>query len=198
VTITVVTCTSSQHHRGLDRQRPGQGHALALAAGELRRQAVAEVLQVHQLEQLVHLGLDLGLGALADLEAEGHVAPHREVLERGVVLEDEAHVALLRRQAGGVLAGDLHHSLVGDLEAGDDPQQGGLAAAARPQQGGQGPGRDVHRDVVEGNELAEALRDVLGFDGHQEPSSLGSSSGRSRLVRTSDTMAMTASETEMA
>ncbi len=42
-----------QQHLRLDRQGPGQGHALALAAGELGRQAVGELLEVHQLEQLV-------------------------------------------------------------------------------------------------------------------------------------------------
>ena len=38
---------------GLDGQGPGQGHALALAARELRRVALAEVGQADQLEQLV-------------------------------------------------------------------------------------------------------------------------------------------------
>ena len=33
-----------QQHRGLDRQRPGQRHALPLAAGELRGQPVGELL----------------------------------------------------------------------------------------------------------------------------------------------------------
>ena len=42
-----------QQHLGLDGQRPGQGHALALAARELRGVALAEVGQAHQLEQLV-------------------------------------------------------------------------------------------------------------------------------------------------
>ena len=87
-----------QQHLGLDGQGAGQGHALALAARELGRVALAEVGQAHQLEQLVHPGLDLGLGAVADLEAEGHVAPHREVAERRVVLEAEADAAAARRR----------------------------------------------------------------------------------------------------
>ena len=42
-----------QQHLGLDRQRAGERHALALAARELRRVAVGEAAQVHELEQLV-------------------------------------------------------------------------------------------------------------------------------------------------
>ena len=45
-----------QQHRRLDRQRPGEGHALALAARQLRRQPVGELLEVHELEQLVRPG----------------------------------------------------------------------------------------------------------------------------------------------
>jgi hypothetical protein len=58
------------------------------------------------------------------------------VLERGVVLEDEPDLAALRRQAGGVLAVDLDRAGICTLQAADDPQQGGLAAAARAEQGG--------------------------------------------------------------
>jgi len=39
------------------------------------------------------------------------------------VLEDEADVALLRRQSGGVHSLDLDRSAVGNFKAGDDPQQ---------------------------------------------------------------------------
>ena len=49
-----------EQHLGLDRERAGQAHALALAAGELRRIALGEALQLHELEQLVHARLDLG------------------------------------------------------------------------------------------------------------------------------------------
>ena len=55
----------------------------------------------------VDAAADLRLRHLADLEPEGHVAPHREVLERGVVLEHEADVAPLGEQVGGVGALDL-------------------------------------------------------------------------------------------
>ena len=53
-----------QQHLGLHRQRAGQRHALALAAGELRGVAVGEALQVHELEQLVHPLLISAFGRL--------------------------------------------------------------------------------------------------------------------------------------
>ena len=60
------------------------------------RARVNELLEVDQLQQLVHACLDLRLRPLADLQAEGDVAEHRHVLERGVVLEHEPDAAVLR------------------------------------------------------------------------------------------------------
>ena len=37
-----------QQHAGLDGQRPRQRHPLPLAAGELRREAVAQPLELHR------------------------------------------------------------------------------------------------------------------------------------------------------
>jgi hypothetical protein len=52
-----------QQHAGLHGERRGQRHALALAAGQLRRVAVREAVEVHEPEQLVHARLDLVLRA---------------------------------------------------------------------------------------------------------------------------------------
>ena len=96
-----------QQDLGLDGQRAGERHALALAAGELGRVARLVAVEADDLQQLVDLRRDLGLRPLADAQAEGDVVAHGHVLERGVVLEDEADAALLRRHAGRVAAGDL-------------------------------------------------------------------------------------------
>ena len=97
-----------QQHLRLDRQRAGERHPLALAAGQLRRVAVRPAGQVHQREQLVDALLDLGLRRLADLQPEADVVAHAHVLERGVVLEDEADAAVLRLQAGHLAAVEQH------------------------------------------------------------------------------------------
>ena len=62
-----------QQHLGLDGERASQRHPLALAARELRRVAVAEPLEVHEPDQLLHPLVDLLLRALADAQAEGDV-----------------------------------------------------------------------------------------------------------------------------
>jgi hypothetical protein len=43
-----------QQHLGFDGERAGKGHALALAAGKLRRAAAGELLQVDQAQQLLY------------------------------------------------------------------------------------------------------------------------------------------------
>ena len=147
-----------------------------------------------EFEQLADASRDLVLGPLADLEAEGHVAVHAHVLERGVVLEHETHVAALRREPGGIGAGDLDHPRVGLLEPGDDAQQGRLAAAARAEQSGQRPRRNIDGHVLERDEVAETLRHVARGDGHQASSSLG----RSTFITTRITTAMNARTNEAA
>ncbi len=134
---------------------------------------------------------DLSFRSLADLESEGDVAAHRHVFERCIVLEDEADVALLRRQRRRVFAGDLDRSAVGLLETGDDAQQGRLATATGAEQCGQRTGRDVDGDIVQGDEVAETLDDVVDADAHQL-----CSSGRRTLITMRVKMATIASVTE--
>ena len=86
------------------------------------------------------------------------------MLERCVVLEDEADAAPLRRNAGGVLARDLDAALVGHLEPRDDAQQRRLARAAGAEQCRERAFGDLERDVIEGGEVAPALRDALDAD----------------------------------
>ena len=112
-----------------------------------------------QVEQLVDPLADLGLGALAHLEPEGHVVADGEVAEGGVVLEAEADAPVAHRHVGHVLAVDLDRARVGRLEPGDDPQQGGLAAAARAEQRGERAGGDLEADVVESDGVSESLGD---------------------------------------
>jgi hypothetical protein len=159
-----------QQHLRFHRQCPSQRHALPLAAGELVGIALGEPVELDQSQQLVHSVAGPLLAPLADLQAEGDVAEHGHVLEGGVVLEDEADLALLRRRLRGVLAVDHDRAGVEILEPGDRPQQRRLAAAARPEQRRQRAVRHVDRDVVERLKVTEALVRSLDCDSHQEPS----------------------------
>ena len=125
---------------------------------ELGRVAVGEVGDLDEREELADLAPDLVLGALADGQAEGHVVPDRHVLEGRVVLEDEADAALLRRHVRDVPVAEADAALLGHLEPADDAQQRRLAAARRSQQRRQRAVGDLQRDVVEDDDVAEALR----------------------------------------
>ncbi len=67
----------------------------------------------------------------------------------------------MRRHAGHVLAVDQDAAGVGRLEAGQQAQQRGLAAARAAQQGEQLAAFDVEIDAVDGGDRAEALGDAL-------------------------------------
>ncbi|MNO58997.1 hypothetical protein D3C76_495740 [compost metagenome] len=110
--------------------------------------APAQLVQLHQAQQVVDDGLALGM--LAD--AEGDVVLHAQVREQRVVLEHHADAALFRRQ-GEAGAGD-HFAVQRDLaflhrfEAGDGAQGGGLAAARRAEQATDVAGVQVQADVL--------------------------------------------------
>src|SRR5213079_1951809 len=103
----------------------------------------------------------------------GDVLLDCQMLERRVVLEHEADAALLRPVVRDVLLGDLDRTAVRGLEAGDDPGQRRLAAAARPEERRQRSRLDLEGDVVEGEEASEPLRHLPDRDRHYAGSSLG-------------------------
>jgi hypothetical protein len=81
-----------QQHARLHGQRAGQRDTLALAARELRRIAVGQPVQLHQLQQALDLLADdrlRGRCARLHAQAEGDVLEHRHVLEQRIVLEHE-------------------------------------------------------------------------------------------------------------
>ncbi len=142
--------------RPLD-QRAGQRHALALAARELRRPALAVVAKPHLVQRLGDAARDLvGRQALA-AQAVAHVLRHVHVREEGVGLEHHVDRPAVRRHAGHVLAVDQDAAAIGRLEARDHAQQGGLAAARAAQKGEQLAAPDVEIDAVDRGDRAEAL-----------------------------------------
>ena len=100
------------------------------------------------------------------LQAEAHVLAHGAVLEQGEVLEHKAHLALLHRAGGGLLAGDPDAPGIGVRQAGDQPQQGALAGTGGSEQGHQGAGVDIEADVVDRPEGAELLAHTSNADAH--------------------------------
>ena len=153
-----------QQDLGQVDQRPGQRHALLLAARELGGPPVGLAGQPDALELLVHAPLGLGLVHLLAPEAEGDVVRDAQVGEQRVALEDGVGRPPVRRQPDDVGAVDQHLALGRLLESGDHPQRGRLAAAARAQQGEELPFPDRQAEVVDRREVAELLGDVAQLD----------------------------------
>ncbi len=154
----------------LDRQRPRQRHALALATAQLRGVACTQAIQLHALEQLIHAFGDLRAAgparARAHAQAEGDVFRDSHVTEQGVVLEHQPDAALACRYARQVATVLQQRSRVGSVQSGQDAQQRGLARAGRTEQGDELALAQRQAHVVQRGEFVEAAREVGDFDGH--------------------------------
>src|SRR5205085_12533825 len=88
-----------------------------------------------ELEQLGDARPDPLARELPDLEPERHIVAHGHVLERRVVLEDEPDVPAARGGLRAIGPADHEPAGGGDLEPRDDPEQRGLPASTRAEQG---------------------------------------------------------------
>ncbi len=82
-----------------DRQAPRQRHALLLPARELPRQAVREGGHAHRVQHGRHRRRHVRPAAPGGERAVGDVLRHRHVREQRVVLEHDADLPRVRRQA---------------------------------------------------------------------------------------------------
>ena len=124
-----------QQNAGLDDEGSGQSDALLLTAGQLVGLPVCQMGDLHQLQRLVHLGLDLLGGHLPCLEAVGHVLPDGQVGEDGVVLENHADVAFVGGNVVDPFFAKVEVAALDGVEAGDHPQKRGFAAAGGAEKG---------------------------------------------------------------
>ena len=117
----------------------------------------AFITDIDQTGDLGHLGGDGGAVVAAERQAELDVAPDTEVRKQRVVLPDETHPVTPRRPVEDVVAGDPDQTFIGRLEAGDDAQQRGLAAAARTDDGDELARLHPERRRREGDVVGEGL-----------------------------------------
>jgi len=85
--------------------------------------------------------------------------------EERIVLEDRVDVAPVGRHAFGGLAEDLDMAACGLLEAGNQPEAGGLAGTGRAEHGEELAGRDLQIDAIHSADLAEMARHLLETNG---------------------------------
>ena len=139
-----------QQQAGLAGQGTGHRHTLLLATRQGGRAALLlRGVQTHVVQPAPRLRLPLHLGQVQ--QRQGHVVAGIQMGHQRVVLEDQAHVALLRCQPlarGGVhpdLTVHAHPALARPQQAGHETQQRGLARARGPHQSQQLAGRTAKR-----------------------------------------------------
>ena len=104
-----------QQHLRLDRERASERDALPLSSRQLRRIAIAEVIELHELQQVGDFVGDLlgrrTMRARPHAKTERDVLEHRHVTEERVMLKHEPDAALAGLPLGGVLAVEQHAPL---------------------------------------------------------------------------------------
>jgi len=90
-------------------------------------------------------------------ETKGNVLEHRHVTKQSIVLKHESDLAGANRPPSCVTAVEQHPTLIRCLETGDDPQQGGLAAARRAEQRNQRACRNFQINVLNGGKFTKLL-----------------------------------------
>jgi hypothetical protein len=141
-------------------QRPGDGDALALAAGQLGRAMVEAVGQSDAPEQGGGALVDGSPVIVADQGGDEDIFQHRALGEQVVVLEDKADLAIAKVRQVAFWEGERidiaeGHPAAGWLiEGAKDVQQGALAAAGRAHDGKGLAGVEGEVDIAEDRERA--------------------------------------------
>ena len=152
-----------QQLRPLD-QGAGECHALLLAAGELRRPALQQLLHLHQACRLLGAPARVRLGHLLELEREHDVLQHAHVRIERVGLEHDADIAIARLDLVDQGAVEQHLAAARQVDAGEHQQARRLAAAGRAEQGYELAVLDHQVHARDHQDVAEALLDVAELD----------------------------------
>ena len=138
-----------QQDLGSVHQRPGDGHPLLLAAGQLGDFPVLKALQTHHTQHFRHALLDFLGRHLGDPQAKGDVLKHVQMREQRILLEHRVDLPLMRRDIINphTVKGDV--SRRGRRETADNPQRCGLSTAAGAQKCEEFRIVDIQIDVIE-------------------------------------------------
>ena len=162
-----------QQNLRLNGQRARQRHALFLPAGQLGRETVRQMRQLHHLQQFGHFRLNgcciRALTTRQHGQAKRNVVEHGHVAEQRVMLKHKAHLTIAGVQAAHVSAveADVPAGLV--LKSGDNTQQRGFARARRPQQRHHLSGRDIQRDIIQHLGATKRLLNIGNLNAHDFP-----------------------------
>ncbi len=161
--------SSSSKNLRLRGKRPGERHALLLAARKLRRLALRHCFELHQRQHLGRARGNLALWAAEHFEAEADIVGDAQMRKERVALKDRVHLSLVRRQVCDVLTVEQDRARGRAVEPGDQPQKRGLAAARRAEKGEELALPDRDGNGIERPDrlraLAEYLDSIAGFYG---------------------------------
>ncbi len=155
-----------QHARTLD-QRARQRHPLALAAGQLVRLARGETFELDQRQHLGDARRDLGLGQSILLEPERDIALDGQVRKQRVALEHHVDRPPIGRHRRDIVPVEQDAARIRRLEAGEQAQQRGLAAARGAEQREEFALENVERHGVDRGRAGEPFAHAL--EPHQRP-----------------------------
>lgn len=143
--------------------RAGKRRALLLSAGEFVRFAVEIGFQLEDGCGLFHPPVDLRPGNAGNLQRRGDVVVNRHVRIVDEKLVHQADIALLRRQAGHILA--VQEDLPGGqaVEAGHQLDQRGLARAGFSEENIEVAGLQGQARFLDMRDAGNALADVFEF-----------------------------------
>ena len=162
-----------QHDLRLDRQGARDADALLHAAGQFRRPLLLGAGEADEVDEFLRLRAHLGLAPTPPFRRhrEGDVAHHAAPGQQRMALED--HGAIEARAMDRLVVDD-HGAVARRIEAGQDVEHRGLAAARMPDDAGEVAALhrepQVFEDRVGAARLREAPRDVLDgneFVGHR-------------------------------
>src|SRR5690606_13811815 len=153
-----------EEYPGLRHERTGEGDALLLAARELVREPIGEMIEPDEGERIDRALVRFSPAHSASTQTERRVLDDAEVREQRVRLEHHPDIALVRGDARDIPATEHHGAAVIRLEAREHAQRRRLAAARRAEEREELAGRDVEVDTVEHPRGPVALRDATELD----------------------------------
>src|SRR5690606_37172692 len=145
----------------LGHDGPRQRDTLLLATGDLADVPAAEAIQAHHLECSLDFFLDRLRGQTAHLESIADILGNRQVRKESKALEYHAQRAAIRWRIKNGLAVDKDIAGRRRFKACNDADKGGLAAAARPQQGQEFTLAYIERYPGQRGGIAEPFRNAL-------------------------------------
>jgi len=143
--------------------RAGQRTTLLLAARQFIRLTAKIGLQLHDARRLVHAAVDFRLGNTGDFQRRGNIVIDRHVRVVDEKLVYQTDVALLRRQAGDILA--IQHNLPGGqaVEAGHQLDQRGLPRTGFSEENVEVAGLQCQARFLDMRDAGNALAYIFEF-----------------------------------